>query len=241
MQGGFILINKPNGITSHDVVNQLRKITKIKKIGHAGTLDPFAQGLLILAIGREYTRKLSFFQKMDKEYIARLKLGAESDTFDRDGKIIKIKVKKIPTKKEVKDILNGFLGEFKQIPPIFSAKKIKGEKAYRLARKGVKFSLAPQKVKIFSISLLKYNFPYLEVKVRCSKGTYLRSLAFDIGRKLGCGAYLDNLIRTKIGCFSIEKAVDLSKLDSENWRKFVFELKGQHRPPYQSFFLFCFC
>ena len=222
MNGGFILINKPAGITSHDVVDKLREITKIKRIGHAGTLDPFATGLLILGIGREFTKKLSIFQKKDKEYVATLKLGAESDTFDREGKIIEKVVEKIPERKEVEKVLKSFLGEIEQIPPAFSAKKVKGKKLYELARKGIKVEPKPQKVKIYEISILEYKFPYLKIKVECSSGTYIRSLANDIGKKLGCGAYVDELVRTKIGEFSIEKAVDLSKLNSQNWKEFIF-------------------
>jgi len=221
MKEGFIFVNKPPGITSHDVVDKLREITGIKKIGHAGTLDPFAQGLLIVGIGREFTKKLSIFQNKDKEYVATLKLGAESDTFDRCGKIIERKVEKIPTKNAVEKILKSFLGEIEQIPPIFSAKKIKGKKLYELARKGIKIQPKPQKVKIYKISLLKYQFPYLKIKVKCTSGTYVRSLANDIGRKLGCGAYLEDLIRTKIGEISLEKAVELSKLNSQNWQDFL--------------------
>jgi len=222
MKGGFILINKPPGITSHDVVDKLREITGIKKIGHAGTLDPFAQGLLILGIGREFTKKLSIFQKKDKEYIATLRLGAESDTFDRDGKIVERTVEKIPEREEVEKVLKSFLGEIEQIPPLFSAKKIKGKKLYELARKGIKVKPKPQKVKIYEISILEYKFPYLKIKVKCSSGTYIRSLANDIGKKLKCGAYVDELTRTKIGEFSIEKAIDLSKLNSQNWKEFIF-------------------
>ncbi len=222
MSGGFILINKPSGITSHDVVDELRKITKIKKIGHAGTLDPFATGLLILGIGREFTKKLSIFQKKDKEYVATLRLGAESDTFDRDGKIVEKPVEKIPEREEIEKVLKSFLGEIEQIPPVFSAKKVRGRKLYELARKGIKVEPKPQKVKIYEISILEYKFPYLKIKVKCSSGTYIRSLANDIGKKLGCGAYVDELVRTKIGEFSIEKAVDLSKLNSQNWKEFIF-------------------
>jgi tRNA pseudouridine55 synthase len=122
-EGGFILINKPAGITSHDVVDKLREITKIKKIGHAGTLDPFATGLLILGIGREFTKKLSVFQKKDKEYIATLRLGAESDTFDIEGKIVEKKVEKIPERKEIEEVLKSFLGEIEQIPPCIFCKE----------------------------------------------------------------------------------------------------------------------
>jgi len=223
MDKGFILINKPAGITSHDVVDKLREITKIKKIGHAGTLDPFANGLLILGIGREFTKKLSVFQKKDKEYIANLRLGAESDTFDRDGKIVERKVEKIPEKEEIEETLKIFLGEIEQIPPAFSAKKIGGKKFYELARKGIKVEPKPQRVKIYEISILEYKFPYLKIKVKCSSGTYIRSLANDIGKKLGCGAYVEELTRTKIGEFSIENAIELSKLNSQNWRNFLIK------------------
>jgi tRNA pseudouridine55 synthase len=224
-QEGFILINKPAGITSHDVVDKLREITKIKKIGHAGTLDPFATGLLILGIGREFTKKLSIFQKKDKEYIATLRLGAESDTFDKEGKIVEKKVKKIPERKEIEEVLKNFLGEIEQIPPAFSAKKIKGKKLYELARRGIKVKPKPQKVKIYEISILEYEFPYLKIKIKCSSGTYIRSLANDIGKKLGCGAYVEDLMRTKIGEFSIENAVELSKLTPQNWKNFLMNLK----------------
>ena len=224
MNGGFILINKPSGMTSHDVVDELRKITKIRKIGHAGTLDPFATGLLILGIGREFTKKLSIFQKKDKEYIATLRLGAESDTFDRDGKIVERVVEKIPEREEVEKVLKSFLGEIEQIPPAFSAKKVRGRKLYELARKGIKVEPKPQKVKIYEISILEYKFPYLKIKVKCSSGTYIRSLASDIGKKLGCGAYVDELVRTKIGEFSIENAVEPSKLNSQNWKNFLIKI-----------------
>jgi tRNA pseudouridine55 synthase len=224
MEEGFILINKPAGITSHDVIDKLREITKIKKIGHAGTLDPFATGLLIVGIGRKFTKKLSVFQKKDKEYIATLRLGAESDTFDREGRIVEKEVEKIPDKREIEKVLKSFLGEIEQISPAFSAKKIQGKKLYELARKGIKVKPRPQKVKIYEISILEYNFPYLKIKVNCSSGTYIRSLADDIGKKLGCGAYVEELVRTKIGEFSVENAVELSKLNSQNWKNFLINL-----------------
>jgi tRNA pseudouridine55 synthase len=220
-KGGFILINKPSGITSHDVVAKLRSITKIKKIGHSGTLDPFATGLLILGIGREFTKKLGILQKKDKEYIATLKLGGKSTTFDKEGKITNMEVKNIPKKKEIENILNTFLGEIEQTPPLFSAKKIKGKKAYQLARRGIKVELKPQRVKIYKISILSYEFPFLKIKVKCSHGTYLRSLANDIGQKLGCGAYLEELIRTKIDGISLKNAVELSKLNPKNWKQYL--------------------
>jgi len=221
---GFLLVKKPKNITSHDVVDRLRKISGIKKIGHSGTLDPFATGLLILGIGKGATKKLSRFLKADKEYIGLLKLGAVSDTFDKTGKILeKEKIKK-PTKDEVKKVLESFLGEINQTPPLFSAQKIKGKPLYRLARKGIKIKPRAKKVKVNKIEILNYSFPYLKIKVKCSSGTYIRSLANDIGKTLGCGAYLEELKRTKIGSYSLEKAVELSKINKENWQKFLYKL-----------------
>ena len=226
---GFILIDKLAGITSHDVVLKLRKITKIKKIGHAGTLDPMATGLLILGIGRKATKKLSFFQKLDKEYLVKIKLGAVSDTFDAEGKIKEIEVKEIPSLEKIKKVLKEFEGEIEQIPPLFSAKKIKGKKAYELARKGIKVNLLPQKVKIYQIEILNYKFPYLEIKVNCSSGTYIRSLANDIGKRLGCGGYVEKLRRTKIGDFSVENAIKLKDLSSKNWESFLFQWNSKEK------------
>jgi len=222
MKSGFILIDKPSGMTSHDVVDYLRKITKIKKIGHSGTLDPIATGLLILGIGREATKKLSKFQKLDKEYVAKIRLGAVSDTFDRAGKIKEIEVKKIPTKNEIEEVLKTFQGEILQSPPPYSAKKIKGAKLYQLARKGILVKAKPKKVKIYKIEILNYDWPYLEIKVSCSSGTYVRSLANDIGEKLKCGGYIEELRRTKIGNFSVENAKKLKEINSENWQNFLF-------------------
>jgi tRNA pseudouridine55 synthase len=219
---GFILIDKPSGMTSHDVVDYLRKITKIRKIGHAGTLDPIATGLLILGIGREATKKLSKFQKLDKEYVAKIRLGAISDTFDREGKILILKTIKIPKEKEIEKVLKGFEGELLQSPPPYSAKRIKGVRLYELARKGILVKTKPKKVKIYKIEMLKYEWPYLKIKVSCSSGTYIRSLANDIGQKLGCGGYVENLRRTKIGNFKVENAQKLENLNSKNWQKFLF-------------------
>ena len=224
IKSGFLLVKKPKNITSHDVVDRLRKISGIKKVGHSGTLDPFATGLLILGIGKRATKKLSRFLKADKEYIGLLKLGAVSDTFDDTGKILKKEKNKEPTKDEVKKALKSFLGEINQTPPLFSAQKIKGKPLYRLARKGIKIKPRAKKAKINKIEILNYSFPYLKIKVKCSSGTYIRSLANDIGKTIGCGAYLEELKRTKIGLYSLEKAVELSKINKENWQKFLYKL-----------------
>lgn len=222
---GFILIDKPQGMSSHDVVLKMRQITQIEKIGHSGTLDPLATGLLILGIGKNATKNLSKFQKLDKEYIAKIKLGALSNTFDKEGKIKEIKVKKIPEKEDIEKILKNFLGKINQIPPPFSAKKIKGKKAYELARKNIKIKPEPIEIEIYELELLNYFWPYLEIKVHCSSGTYIRTLAQDIGEKLGCGGYLEELRRLKIGKFSVEKAVKIDKITQENWPQFLFQFK----------------
>lgn len=213
---GFFIINKPIGITSHDVIDKLRIITSIKKIGHAGTLDPFASGVLIVAIGRESTREISKFVKLDKEYIADIFLGAETDTYDRTGvKIFKKSKFTNLSKKKIEEILLKFLGKQKQIPPMFSAKKVGGKKLYKLARKGIKIKREPENIEIFEIKLIKYVWPLLKIKIKCSSGTYIRSLAYDIGIKLGCGGYLNELERTAIGDFKISDALDIKKFKDE--------------------------
>jgi len=219
---GFIIINKPVDFTSHDVIAVLRGITGIKKIGHAGTLDPFATGVLICAIGRESTKKIDKFVKLDKEYEAVLRLGAETDTYDIEGKISNIKCE-ILEKDVINKVLKEFMGKQEQIPPMFSAKKINGQKLYKLARKGKTIERKSCKIEIYDINLIKYKWPDLEIKVKCSTGTYIRSLGHDIGKKLKCGAYLSNLERLAIGDFNIKNAIDLKKLNKNNWQKYLLK------------------
>ena len=219
----FLLVDKPKGMTSHDVVDRLRTITGERRVGHAGTLDPNATGLLILGIGRESTKKLGKISKdTRKTYMAEIVLGEERDTDDSEGKVV-LKAKGVlpPGRKEVVKILREFLGEQEQIPPKYSAIKLKGKKAYELARKGMKFTLIPRKVFVHKINLIRYKYPNLEIEVEVSAGTYIRALARDIGRKLGIGAYLSELRRTKIGEYFVEDAVSLEKLTRENWERFV--------------------
>ncbi len=226
----FLLIDKPRGITSHDVVTRIRRITGEKKIGHGGTLDPNATGLLIIGVGRESTKRLSeFSDKSDKKYEALIFLGEERDTDDAEGtKATKPKSQisnnnKITISK-IKNILVSFLGEQEQVPPIYSAIKIKGKKAYELARRGRKFQLKPRRVNIYDIRLIEYKYPYLRVFVRVSSGTYIRALARDIGRKLGVGAYLLSLRRIGISKLSVDTAVDLDSLNEDNWRDYIVSL-----------------
>lgn len=208
----IIPINKPAGITSHTVVNKLRKHYGIKKIGHAGTLDPFATGVLILLVGRESTKRSDEFMKQDKIYRTKLKLGYISDTYDKDGVIQAYNVQKVPTRSEIESIIDSFIGEISQIPPMYSAIKINGKKMYELARKGQTIDIPPRLVNIYSITILDYAYPYLTLDIACSSGTYIRSLGYDIGIKLGTGAYLEELERRQSGEFNIENCYTLDTL-----------------------------
>ncbi len=218
-KSGFILLDKPTGPSSHAMVSFLRRVTGIKRIGHAGTLDPFATGLLILGVSRQATKRLGEFLKQDKEYEATLHLGITTDSYDCDGVILE-KYSSPKIKKDVaKKVVKSFLGKQEQIPPMFSAKKIGGKKLYELARQGKEVERKPSAIEIYKIKVLKYRWPELKIRVSCSSGTYIRSLANDIGLKLGCGAHLSALRRTSIGRFSVKKAVKKDKISQKNWEK----------------------
>jgi tRNA pseudouridine55 synthase len=214
---GILIINKPAGPTSHDIVDRMRKITRIRRIGHAGTLDPFAEGILIILIGTA-TKLQSRFMEMQKTYVGTLKLGEVSDTYDAGGKKSPVS-SNIPDKDLIKNTIKQFIGEIDQTPPIHSAVKINGVRAYKLAWQGIKPDLKSKKIKIYDIKILEYDYPHLKLEVDCSRGTYIRSLAHDIGQKLGCGAYLEKLTRTKIGRFTIENSAKIDELNSGNWTK----------------------
>ena len=223
----LLLVDKPEGFTSHDVVNVVRKHFRPRKtpsgspgtvrvkVGHAGTLDPFATGLLILGIGKA-TKRLGELSGLNKTYEAVARLGATSTTYDPEGDVVEIPNSKfqIPNLEDVERVLNKFRGGYEQKAPIYSAKKIKGKKLYELARKGeAKEEDRPSKqVEITELEVLSYDWPTLRLKVTCGSGTYIRSLADDIGRELGCGAYLTELRRTSIGGYSIDNAVTLDSL-----------------------------
>jgi len=225
IKSGFILINKPVGPTSHDIIDELRKITGIKKIGHAGTLDPFASGLLIVAIGREATRNIFQFIKQDKIYVAKLHLGAISDTYDRTGNLQNLtRPCQVLSLEKIKKILKTFEGKQKQTPPMYSAKKIGGKKLYELARKGEVVKREPSSIIIKYIKLLNFKWPWIEIEAHVSSGTYIRSLAHDIGKTLGCGAYLEDLIRTEIGKYKLNDAHSLNEINNENWPSYLFQI-----------------
>jgi len=208
----FLLINKPVGWTSHDVVGFLRKqYPRGTKVGHSGTLDPFATGLLIVGVGREATKRLDEFKNLPKTYEAILFLGATSDTQDKDGIITVTGVEKKYTQEEIENILKTFVGPQLQTPPMYSAKKINGKKLYELAREGKEVERQPSEIEIYNIKLLKYEYPRFKIHVDCSTSTYIRTLAHDIGQKLGCGAYCEELTRTRIGGYYLKDAQNLTR------------------------------
>lgn len=212
---GFLNIYKPVGMTSHDVVSVLRRVTKIKQIGHTGTLDPFAEGVLPICIGKA-TRLIEYL-KDDKEYLATVQFGAATNTFDLDGEKVFTSDKKV-SRDDIKEGLKSFEGEILQLPPIFSAIKVKGKKLYEYARKGEEVEIQPRKVVIENIELKNFDeeLQQAQILLKCSKGTYIRSIANDLGKNLGCGGYLIKLIRTQAGKFRVENSVQLDGIDVES-------------------------
>lgn len=207
----IIAIYKPSGPTSHDIINELRKITGIRKIGHAGTLDPQAKGVLVVGIGREATKRLSEVVRKEKEYIATIRLGQESTTDDREGEKTKIEVINIPSDKIVNKVITNFKGKITQTPPVYSAIKVKGKRAYKSARQGKEIKLEPRKVLIKKIEILNYRWPELSIRVVTGPGVYIRSLARDIGKDLEVGGYLSDLERVRVGDFIKERSLSLSQ------------------------------
>ncbi len=207
----MLLVRKPAGMTSFGVVKAIRDAVGGLKTGHSGTLDPFAEGLLIIGIGRSATRQLGKFMEMEKEYIAEIAFGTATDTGDCTGEVICQEPYEIPDEGKVEEILHNLCseGEIEQIPPMFSAIKVGGMRLYKAARKGIKVEVKPRKVKIYSLELLNLCNNSMTLKVVCSKGTYIRSLAVDIGELLGIKTHLQRLIRTRIGQFKLEDALSL--------------------------------
>lgn len=210
---GFLNVYKPTGMTSHDVVGILRKITKIKQIGHTGTLDPFAQGVLPVAIGKA-TRLIEFLDD-EKEYLAEVTFGKSTDTYDCEGAVISECNSEI-TALQLLDALKKFEGEILQTPPIYSALKVKGKKLYEYARKGEEVQIEPRKVFIERIELRDFDEKQqkAQVLIKCSKGTYIRSIAHDLGQNLGVGAHLSKLTRTQAGKFFVENAIKLEEFQT---------------------------
>ncbi len=206
---GLLVLDKPGGITSREAVDRaLSWLPRGTKVGHTGTLDPLATGVLVLCLGSA-TRLTEYVQDMAKTYRAGVRLGARSDTDDADGVVESVAVAAPPARAAVEEALRGFVGEIAQVPPAYSAAKVGGRRAYDLARRGRDVALAARPVRVHGIDLLSYDYPRLEIEVRCGKGTYIRSLARDVGDRLGCGGYVEALRRTRVGPFRVEEALPL--------------------------------
>ncbi len=220
---GLLVVDKPVGPTSHHVVNVVRRGTGIRKVGHAGTLDPRASGVLVLCLGAA-TRLSEYLSTATKRYDAVVRFGGKTDTYDADGRLV-LETGEAPDLDQISAVLPDFRGEIQQLPPPFSAIKVKGKKAYELARQGQEVELAARTVRISRLEILDYAAPDLSLSIECSAGTYVRSLANDLGERLKTGAYLAALKRTKAGPFTLEDAVPLAKLEvgfmTDKWRQYI--------------------
>lgn len=217
LRSGFLFVDKVVGPTSHDVVNDLRRITGFRRIGHAGTLDPFASGILIVAIGRLATKNLANLLGLDKKYEGVVRLGATSDTDDSTGDIIEQPDAMPPTKEAVQTAVDSFLGGVLQKPPTYSAKRVQGKKMYQLARAGKPVEREAEWVMIYDIELLDYTWPNVKIATHTGSGVYLRAIARDLGEKLGTGGYLEQLDRAAVGPFDKSMSVKVADVTEDNW------------------------
>ncbi len=228
-EAGAFLIDKPVGASSFYMVRKVRNALGMKKVGHAGTLDPFATGLLIICAGRPATKLISMIQDGEKEYLATLRLGIETTTLDPEGDITAESPIGCLRESIIEETLEKFRGEQQQVPPIYSALKHKGKPLYHYARKGIAITKPPRTIQIETLERVETSgdvsddSPYLHIRVVCSKGTYIRTLGADIGRELGCGAYLTALRRVRSGCFHVDDSVDGSKLEDADARERLLE------------------
>ncbi|MFP4362436.1 MAG: tRNA pseudouridine(55) synthase TruB [Spirochaetia bacterium] len=209
---GIIIMNKPKGVTSSKAILSVKRKLKLKKIGHAGTLDQFATGVLICLCGK-FTKLSSYFMDLEKTYTADIRFGEETDTLDPEGKVVR--TGPVPETNSLEKALESFIGEIKQTPPIYSAVHIDGKRAYQHARSGAEVDIPERIIRIYDFTILSYNPPVLTVSIRCSKGTYIRSLARDLGRKLGSAGFVQDLRRDAIGPFSIKDSVHPKAIEPE--------------------------
>lgn len=210
---GILLVDKPQGITSHDVVDKMRRVFKIKKIGHAGTLDPMATGLLLILVGKA-TKASQYLMSLDKEYTGTIKLGEATDSQDADGEILVTKPVPELTETEVAKVVQTFLGDQYQTPPMYSAKKINGQKLYNLARQGKEVPREPRVIHISRYEITAFELPEVSFIVRSSKGAYIRTLAHDLGDRLDCGGHLSELRRTAVGQFRVEASNTVEAIEA---------------------------
>lgn len=221
MKEGIIVVNKPQAMTSHDVVDYVRRKLDIRRVGHAGTLDPMATGVLLILVGR-CTKLFNHFLCFDKEYTATLTLGARTTSGDKEGKVVQMQDYGHVTRGKVKDVFNSFIGQIHQVPPMISALKHKGKRLYSLARRGIEINRQPRSVVIKELELLEFNLPHIKFYLKCSKGTYVRQLAEDVARDLSCVGHISQIERQSIGPFNISEALPLSQIDESSLRPYSF-------------------
>ncbi|TMB69221.1 MAG: tRNA pseudouridine(55) synthase TruB [Chloroflexi bacterium] len=224
---GILNVNKPAGPSSFDIVRLVRRGTAVKKAGHAGTLDPMASGVLLVLLGQA-VRISEYLMDLPKTYRARVRLGFATETYDAEGRPVGEERSVVVPREQVQRALDTFVGEIEQTPPAYSAVKVEGQRAYRLARKGAEVVLRPRRARIYKMRLLEFESPDVRIEVECGKGTYIRSLAHDLGQALGCGGHLAALERTRVGPFSVDSAVALPELEGtfggDDWRELVLPL-----------------
>lgn len=224
---GILNVNKPSGLSSFQVVAAVRRLVRERKVGHGGTLDPAAVGVLPIFLNQA-TRLVEYFMKAPKVYCARIVLGVTTDTYDGEGRVLATADPSGVTREQVEAVLNSFRGEIEQMPPMHSALKWQGQRLYKLARAGLEVERSPRRVNIYDVRLLEWQSPALVIQVECGKGTYMRSLAHDLGQALGCGAYQDRLVRVQDGPFHIEDSLALEELElacqNGYWRDLVFPM-----------------
>ncbi len=209
---GIFAVYKDEGMTSHDVIDVVRRVTRERRVGHAGTLDPCAKGVLVVAVGRAATKRLGEITGTEKEYITRVKLGWTSTTDDREGQKNEVEVQQIPGEERIREALAGFVGVINQRPPIFSALKVGGRAAYKLARAKKQIELSERQVEAKAVELIRYEWPWVDVRLVTGSGFYVRSFARDLGEALGTGGYVEQLERTRVGTFTKEQALRISDL-----------------------------
>ena len=221
MKEGIIVVNKPEGMTSHDVVDFVRRRLNIRRVGHAGTLDPIATGVLLILVGR-YTKLFNHFLYFDKEYLATLTLGKRTTSGDREGKVTEIKEYSHVIEERVRSVFHSYIGQILQVPPMISALKHRGKRLYSLAHRGIEVCRQARPVVIKELRLLEFNLPYIKFYLKCSKGTYVRQLAEDIARDLHCVGYISKIERQSVGPFNISEAFSLSQINESNLRPYPF-------------------
>jgi tRNA pseudouridine55 synthase len=223
MNEGILIIDKPKGMTSHDVVDHVRKVLRLRRVGHSGTLDPMASGVLVILVGKA-TKLFKEFLDFEKGYTATLTLGKVTDTGDADGKVIQSLSCPQLTEETIREVFKEFMGEIQQIPPMVSAVRYKGKRLYQFARLGVEVPRKARRVTIKELKLIEFNTPEIKFYIRCSSGTYIRQLACDIAGKLGCGGYISQIERLNVGPYDLKNAIKLNQVNESHIRAWAVKI-----------------